>query len=71
MESINLADENDAIYTGSYYIYAINLRSLDPSRTLPKSFDYIKKDLPTFIISEYYLYYLAPAVANIVVLYFI
>jgi len=70
VESTNLADENDAVHAGSYHIHAIDLRSLDPSRTPPKSFDYIEKDLPTLIISECCLCYLAPAAADTVALYF-
>ena len=64
----------DAPYDGldaeNYHVHPVDLRSLDPSRSPPRSFDFIEKALPTLIISECCLCYLAPAAADTVALYF-
>ena len=60
----------DTLHAGNYCVHPVDLRSLDPSRTPPRSFQHIEKDLPTLIISECCLCYLAPAAADTVALYF-
>lgn len=60
----------DTIHSQNYHLHPMDLRSLDPAKTPPRSFDYIKKDLPTLVISECCLVYLAPAAADTVALYF-
>lgn len=60
----------DTLHAGNYHVHPMDLRSLDPSKPPPLSFEYIEKDLPTLIISECCLVYLAPAAADTVALYF-
>lgn len=60
----------DALHAGNYNVHPIDVRTLDPSRAPPRSFEYIEKDLPTLIISECCLCYLAPAASDTVALYF-
>lgn len=60
----------DTFHTQSYHVHPVDLRTLDPSHAPPRSFEYIEKDLPTLIISECCLIYLAPAAADTVALYF-
>ena len=60
----------DTLHAGNYCVHPVDLRTLDPSRTPPRSFDNIEKDLPTLIISECCLCYLAPAAADTVAHYF-
>lgn len=61
---------DDTLHTGNYHVHPLDLRSLDPSRSPPRSFVHIDKNLPTLIISECCLCYLAPAAADNVALYF-
>ena len=60
----------DTLHAGNYCVHPVDLRTLDPSRTPPPSFDNIDKALPTLIISECCLCYLAPTAADTVALYF-
>jgi [phosphatase 2A protein]-leucine-carboxy methyltransferase len=63
-------DNEDTIDADNYHVHPIDLRTLDHSRPPPQSFEYIEKDLPTLIVSECCLCYLAPAAADAVALYF-
>ena len=60
----------DTLHAGNYCVHPVDLRTVDPSQKLPRSFDRIEKALPTLIISECCLCYLAPATADMVALYF-
>lgn len=60
----------DTLHADQYHVHPIDLRSLDPSRPAPRSFDFIDTALPTLIISECCLCYLPPAAADTVALYF-
>ena len=60
----------DTLHAGNYCVHPVDLRTLDPSQKPPQSFDRIEKALPTLIISECCLCYLAPAAADMVALYF-
>lgn len=60
----------DTLHAGNYCVHPVDLRTLDPSQKPPRSFDRIEKALPTLIISECCLCYLAPAAADMVALYF-
>lgn len=60
----------DTLHAKAYHVHPVDLRTLDPSLPVPKSFRFIEKDLPTLIISECCLVYLAPAAADTVALYF-
>ena len=53
-----------------YHVHPVDLRTLDPSREPPPTFKNIDPSLPTLIISECCLCYLAPAAADTVALYF-
>ena len=66
-EIYNTVDTLDA---DQYHVHPVDLRSLDPSRPAPVSFQSIDTALPTLIISECCLCYLAPAAADTVALYF-
>lgn len=68
--STDTSPPSDTIHAGNYHVHPLDLRSLDPSKPPPTSFEYIEKDLPTLIISECCLVYLAPAAADTVALYF-
>ena len=67
---VNESTDPDTLHAGNYHVHPIDLRSLDPSKPPPSSFDSIEKDLPTLIISECCLVYLAPAAADTVARYF-
>ena len=58
------------LFAGNYCAHPVDLRTLDPSKNSPASFDHIDKSLPTLIISECCLVYLAPSAADAVALYF-
>ena len=60
----------DTLTTGNYHCHPVDLRSLGPSCTLPRTFENIDTTLPTLVLSECCLCYLAPAVADTVALYF-
>ncbi len=62
--------DHDTLHAGNYHVQPLDLRTLDSSSKCPEAFEYIEKDLPTLIISECCLVYLAPAVADRVALYF-
>lgn len=68
--STDTSSSSDTIHAGNYHVHPLDLRSLDPSKSPPPSFEYIEKDLPTIIISECCLVYLAPSAADTVALYF-
>lgn len=61
---------DDTLNADQYHIHPVDLRTLDPSRPAPRSFDFIDIALPTLIISECCLCYLPPAAADTVALYF-
>lgn len=61
---------DDTLIAQNYHVHALDIRELDPSRPDSRSFPTIDRDLPTLIISECCLVYLAPAVADTVVRYF-
>ena len=60
----------DTFHAGNYNVHPIDLRTLDPTKKPPSSFDDIEKEIPTLIISECCLCYLTPAAADTVALYF-
>jgi len=68
--STDIHSPPDTFHAGNYHVHPVDLRSLDPSMAPPRSFEYIEKDLPTLIISECCLVYLAPVAADTVALYF-
>ena len=53
-----------------YHVHPLDLRDLDPSKEPPRTFKSIDPSLPTLIISECCLVYLAPAAADAVANYF-
>ena len=61
---------DDTLHADQYHVHPVDLRNLDPSRPAPQGFDFIDTALPTLIISECCLCYLAPAAADTVVRYF-
>ncbi len=61
---------DDTLHADQYHVHPVDLRNLDPSHPAPRSFDFIDTALPTLIISECCLCYLAPAAADTVALYF-
>ena len=61
---------DDTLHADQYHVHPLDLRSLDPSRPAPPSFEFINTALPTLIISECCLCYLPPAAADTAVLYF-
>lgn len=61
---------DDTLHADQYHVHPVDLRSLDPSRPAPRSFDFIDTALPTLLISECCLCYLSPAAADTVALYF-
>ena len=68
--TITESPDSDILDAVNYHVHPIDLRTLDPSKNPPISFGFIEKDLPTLIISECCLVYLAPAAADAVALYF-
>ena len=60
----------DTLSAKNYHVHPVDLRTLDSSKPPPNSFRSIEKDLPTLIISECCLVYLAPAAADAAALYF-
>ncbi|KAL6715211.1 carboxy methyl transferase for protein phosphatase 2A [Lecanora helva] len=60
----------DTLYSENYFVHPLDLRTLNPTTPAPISFEDIKKDLPTLIISECCLVYLAPDAADAVAQYF-
>ncbi|KAL9124377.1 MAG: hypothetical protein Q9217_006288 [Psora testacea] len=66
----SLDDPLDTLRSPTYHLHPIDLRTLDHSKELPPSFQEIDRTLPTLIISECCLVYLAPAAADTVALYF-
>lgn len=67
---MNQLPDSDTLDAGNYQVHPVDLRTLDPSRAPPRSFNNIDKCLPTLIISECCLIYLAPAAADTVARYF-
>ena len=68
--AMDLDDDRESLYSQTYCAHPVDLRTLDSNRTPPVSFEHIDTTLPTIIISECCLCYLAPAVADTVALYF-
>ena len=69
----HVASQNgqECIAVGPHYrLHPIDLRTLDPEKAPPTSFESIDPALPTIILSECCLCYLAPAAADAVALYF-
>lgn len=66
----NTTLERDTFSSENYCVHPVDLRTLDPVLSPPSSFDTIDTELPTLIISECCLCYLAPAAADTVALYF-
>ena len=60
----------DTLSAQNFCVHPIDLRTLDVSKPPPDSFKSIEKDLPTLIISECCLVYLAPTAADAAALYF-
>lgn len=60
----------DTLHAENYCVHPVDLRTLGPLQKPPRTFDRIDKALPTLIISECCLCYLAPATADMVALYF-
>lgn len=60
----------DVLESPDYFVHAVDLRALDAHQRPPDSFRHINLSLPTLIISECCLVYLAPAAADTVACYF-
>ena len=69
-DATNTSLSYDTLHAKNYHVHPLDLRDLDPSKAPPRSFQHIDRDLPTLIISECCLVYLAPDAADKVVQFF-
>ena len=70
IDATNPSLQYDTLNAENYHVHSIDLRNLDSSKAPLHFFEHINPELPTLLISECCLVYLAPDAADSVVKYF-